>query len=501
MPSPHRALLPPLLVPFIAAAGALATAAEGPDEDRISSEELMQTVEWLVSPERRGRLVGDAGYQQAAEEMARRFEALGLQPGGTDGFLRPAPMECNDILGTPELARIGAGGGELPWTLGEDFVLRGFTGAGRVTGEVVFAGYGLVDDRGWDDYAGIDVAGKVVLAFKQPPPWEVEGGWGDLHYPRRKAQAARDRGAVGLLLVANPLADHVQPLIGSTLHGPGEQAEDLPQLQVTARVADALLEDSGWTVAALQGAIDADRAPNPLALDSRVRIAVDARYRSGCSPPSVVAILPGADPARAAEHVIVGAHLDHVGQQGDLLFPGANDNASGVAAVLGVAGALARRETPPARSVVFVLFAGEEQGLKGAEAYVAGPPLPMDRAVAMLNADGVGTGQGMRVGGGGASPRLHALVRELDASADGITLEDTWYGGGADAQPFFDAGLPTLYFAADKGWTHLHQPSDTLDKIDALLLTRATRLMVLTTAAIADGKYDREERQPEKKGD
>ena len=467
----------------------------------VSTDALMETVEWLVAPERRGRLAGDQGYQQAAEEMARRFQALGLQPGGSEGFLRPAPMECNDLLAAPELTLVGADGSEQPWSLGEDFVARGFTGSGQVTAGVVFAGYGLVDGRGWNDYGGVEVSGKVVLAFKQAPPWQVEGGWGEIHYPRPKAQVARDRGAVGLLLVSNPLAKHVQPLIGSTMHGPGEQAEDLPQLQVTGEVADALLAGSGWSIRTLQEAIDEDRAPSPVALETRVRVAVEARYRVECAPPSVVAVLPGSDASRAGEHVIVGAHLDHVGQQGDLLYPGANDNASGSAAVMGVARAMAIRGTPPARTVVFILFAGEEQGLKGAEAYVADPLLPLDGAVAMINADGVGTGEGMRIGGGGASPLLHALVRELDAGADAISLPDTWYGGGSDAQPFFDAGLPTLYFAADKGWIHLHQPSDGLDKIDPLLLTRATRLMYLVTAAIADGRYDREERQLERIGE
>ncbi len=486
------------LLATIALSPSAATAGPERAPDAISSDALMETVEWLVAPERRGRLAGDGGYQAAAEEMARRFEALGLQPGGTDGFLRPAAMECNDLLAAPELARIGPDGQTVPWTLGEDFVARGFTGSGEVTAPVVFAGYGLVDGKGWDDYEGLDVEGKVVLAFKQAPAWTVEGGWGEIHYPRPKAQTARERGAVGLLLVSNPRANHVQPLIGSTMHGPGAQAEDLPQLQITGEVADALLAGSGWTVEALQKVIDDDRAPSPLSLATRVRLAVQARYRSPCEVPNVVAILPGSDPSRAGEHVIVGAHLDHVGQQGDLLYPGANDNASGSAAVLGVAGALAKRTRPPARSVVFVLFAGEEQGLAGSEAYVADPSLPLQGGVAMLNADGVGTGEGMRIGGGGASPVLHALARELDAAADAISLENTWYGGGADAQPFFDAGLPTLYFAADKGWTHLHQPSDTLDKIDPLLLTRATRLMYQVTAAIADGGYDREERQPDK---
>ncbi len=478
------------------AAAADATEAGGGDA-QLDRDELMETVEWLVAPERRGRLVGDPGYQQAAEEMARRFGELGLEPGGTDGFLRPAAMECNDLVGAPELARVDRDGKAQPWILGDDFVARGFTGSGQVTAEVVFVGYGLVDGKGWDDFAGVDVSGKVVLALKQPPPWQVDGGWGELHYPRPKAQAALDRGAVGVLLVANPLAKHVQPLIGSTAHGPGAQV-DLPQLQVTGQVADALLAGSGWTIKALQEAIDEDRAPSPVALTTRVRIGVEAHHRADCAPPNVVAILRGADPARAAEHVIVGAHLDHVGQQGELLFPGANDNASGAAAVLGVARAMTRAGKLPPRSVVFVLFAGEEQGLKGAEAYVADPPLPLADAVAMINADGVGTGVGMRIGGGGASPVLHALVRELDAAADAFSIEQTWYGGGADAQPFFDVGMPTLYFAADKGWDHLHQPTDTLDKIDSTLLLQATRLMYLTTAALAEGRYDREERAPEK---
>jgi len=462
-------------------------------DDLIGAEPLMQTVRLLASDEMEGRLAGHAGHERAALAMAERMADLGLQPGAGEGYLRHFEVEANWIQQTPELGIDD----EAPLRHGEDFLVRGFTGSGDLTAPLAFVGYGLAVD-GWDEYAGLDVEGRVVLAFKQAPSWSPDGvEWGDAHLPRPKARAAADRGAAGLLLVSAPHAEWKQPIIGSVLHGPGEHLPDLPQMQVSPEVAETLLSARGTTLPQLQERIDRERASASFAMNRSVRMKVAAEYTAEQDTVNVVGIVPG----RRDGHVIVGAHLDHVGRQGEILFPGANDNASGAAVVMAAAEAFARAGLRPERSVVFVLFSAEEQGTLGSEAYVADPALPLDEAVAMINIDCAAVGEQLKLGGGGASPLLHGLAREIDARTTRVTVEDSWYGGGADAQAFFDAGVPTLYVANTDGYAHLHRPTDLPDTLEPDLLVAAARLVFLTTAAVADGRYEgREPRQPRTEG-
>jgi aminopeptidase YwaD len=463
-----------------------------PLEQVITPEALMDTVTWLADPVHEGRLAGSEGYRKAAVWSAERMAALGLEPMGDADYLQRLRLELNEI----ERCHLEVPGWEgEPLVQGVDFSCRGFTGSGRIDAPVVFVGYGLsVPERGYDDYAGVEVQGRVVLAFKQPPPWTFdELGWGEDHMPRPKALAAVAHGALAVLTVSRPDTTWNPQPIGSVMHGPGEQPRGVPQIEVAPRVAAFLLGVPEAELRDLQARIDRTQAPASQVLERQVQLDVRAWYEPEAPTANVVGMLRGADPALRDEVVVVGAHLDHVGQQGDVLYPGANDNASGSAAVLALAEALARSPQPPARSVLFVLYAAEESGLLGATHMVEHPPVPLERIVAVLNMDCIGHGSGkLKLGGGEASPQLWTLARGLDH--DGITVEETWYGGGADAQPWFDAGLPTLYFATEDSYTHLHKPGDTPETLDPALYAAVVRLAGRTAATIATGAYTREER-------
>ncbi len=473
-------------------------------DEHIDAASLMETVEILTSPEMAGRLSGTEGYDRAAMAMAERFAALGLAPGGDDGYLQRFTIEANTILGEPRLAVTTAG---EPRDLqhGQDFIARGFTGSGQVEAPVVFVGHGMtLPELGWDDYAGRDLTGKIVLALKQPPPWKHEdGSWGEAHFPRPKAANAAAHGAAGLLLVSRADDQTPQALYASTQHGPGEHSETLPQLHVSGAVADELFASAGATLADVQARIDEARTPiAPIDLAVTASIDVKAHYQRDAPTMNVVAILPGSDDTLAGEHLVVGGHLDHVGQQGDLIYPGANDNASGAAAVLAVARAFVLGNVQPRRSVVFVLFAGEEQGMHGSEAYVENPALPLDRGVAMLNTDCPGEGDALRIACGNANPDLWGIGAAAAQRRAGVTLTlGGCYGGGCDGQAFFDAGWPTLWFALANGGEFLHQPGDTPECLNPDLFAEEVRLMFLTAAEVADGRYSGEPRVPAEPGE
>ncbi len=466
-----------------------------PMDEVITPEALLESVTFLSSPELEGRLAGSAGYREAAVWAAARMEALGLEPVGDPGsYLQRFRLELNEIERC-ELELPGFEG--EPLVQGVDYSCRGFTGSGEITAPVVFAGYGIsAPDRGYDDYAELEARGRVALAFKQGPAWTLdEQGWGEAHMPRPKAINAVQHGALALLTVSRPDVQWNPQPIGSVMHGAGEQPRGVPQLEIAPRVAAWLLEGSGMDTAGLQAHIDDAKAPASQALERQVSLHVEAWYEPEAPSANVLGLLRGSDPELKDEVVVIGAHLDHVGRQGEVVYPGANDNASGSAAVLAIAEALARSPEPPARSVLFALYAAEESGLLGATHAVEHPPVPLERVVAVLNMDCIGHGSGtLKLGGGEASPKLWELARGLDRA--GITIEETWYGGGADLQPWFDAGLPTLYFATEDSYTHLHKPGDTTETLNPELYTEVVRLAGRTTAAVARGDYAREERVP-----
>lgn len=457
----------------------------------ITADSLLDDVATLAAPEFSGRLAGSPGYEASARWAARRFDRLGLRPGG-DGldFLQRLTIEYNGLEGVPSL-RVTTDGQEHQAELGADFVCRGFSGSGDLGDTpVVFAGYGLsAPDRGYDDYAGLDVQGKVVLVFKRNPAWKPDSlGWDwASSTPRAKATTARDHGAVAMLWFDVPAADaDPRGPIGSVLHGPGEHVGDLPQLEVTLDLADRLLGQAGLA-RQLKADIDSTQAPRSRALPSQAAISVEAVYDRERETCNVVGVLPGRDPVLKDEALVIGAHLDHVGRQSpSLYFPGANDNASGAAAVMRLAEAFAAAELQPRRSVVFVLFAGEESGLIGAKHHAQHPRFAPEQTTAMFNLDCVACGDSIRVGGGKSNPEHWQLARDFDAQGARLMVANTWNGGGADATPFFEQGIPTLYWVTTNSYAHLHRPSDTVETLNASLYEELVKLCFRTAWEVAD---------------
>ncbi len=472
------------------AAGGPAGTAAPPGLETIRAEDLMKTVEFLASRPLAGRLAGSPGYMRAAHFAAGRFRALDLRPGGDQGFFQNLQVEYEEIPACG-LSLVSADGSIRDLRLGPDFTCRGLTGSGRFTAPVVFAGYGLsMPQEGYDDYAGIDAHNKIVLAFKAPPPFQLDSlGWGESVMPRPKGRVAAAHGARGLILVAVGDPEGLTKPIGSVLEGQGPEDAGFPRLMVDVPVAQAMFDPSEPPLAALKAEIDSTRKPRSRDLPASLHVYVKARYEAQHPSVNVVGVLEGSDPKLRYQAVVVGAHLDHVGSQGDIYFPGANDNASGSAAVLAIARAFAQGGPRPKRTVIFALFSSEESGLDGARHFVEQSPVPLSRIVAYLNLDCVGVGDSIQLGSGKTSPKLWALARALDARGARLTVERTWGGGGADATPVAERGIPTLSFASRPSYAHLHQPDDTPATLNPKLYETLTRLAYETVWEVADGEY------------
>jgi hypothetical protein len=424
--------------------------------------DLQTTAEALTAPGMDGRRSGTVGGDRAARRIAEWLAAAGLKPGGErESFFQSFVVAPGMRVG-PASALRPAAAGAPPLPTGRDWTPHGGSLRERVAGDVAFVGYGVsAPESGYDDWAGVDVRGRIVLALDGAPP----------HLPGRRASrlekliAARRAGAAALLVVADRL-----PSLAATA-----AAVRVVSGTLTPAAADALLAPAATTTARLARTIAERQAPASFVSAGRaeVRVALEAADLRGVN---VVGVLPGADPARAGEAVVLGAHYDHLGLVGGALYPGADDNASGTAVVLGLARAFAAAG-PLDRTLVFALFGAEEIGLVGSGHYVREPPVPLARTVAMLNFDMVGRLRdgGLTVGGIDSGQGLREVVAE---AAREVGARPTLAGspfGPSDHSRFYGGGVPVLFFHTG-GHPDYHRPGDTADKLDAAGMARVAAL-------------------------
>jgi aminopeptidase YwaD len=421
---------------------------------RLGLADLQAHVVALTAPEMEGRGSGTPGGDRAARYLVDMLTRAGLRPGGDGGtFLQEFPVAVIPSLG-PGSALQSTGPATRMLVAGRDWLPHGGSAAGDVTGEVVFVGAG--------DYAGVDARGRIALALAgtatpSGPP-----------RPSRLEQliAARRAGARALLLV-----DDTLPAVATTA-----APVAILSATITRAAASALLAGSGRTLDAL--------APVATGVTARLRIELVTEERRAAN---VIGVVPGADPALAGEAVVIGAHYDHLGREGDAVYPGADDNASGTAAVLGLAQSLATTRLP--RTLVVMLFSGEEIGLVGSDYQVRHPSaVPIERMIAMLNFDMVGRldGRHLQVGGVDTGGSFRGLV-EAAAKEAGLDVDLSPAGSGpSDHTRFHDAGIPVLFFHSGSHADY-HRPSDTADKIDAAGMARIADLGRLVVTRIAGG--------------
>lgn len=470
--------------------------------DNIRIKNMMKTVELLCGSDMQGRLAASPGYKKAAKYMALEFSELGLKPYGGKEYFQAFNTEYNEITKPGEVILQKPDGTTKTYSLGKDYLYRVFTGSGKISSNIVFCGYGLcLPKDGYNDYADIDVKGKIVMAFKQNPDWKIgDKTIGD--FPRDKARTAKEHGAVGLILVSRPMDKNPQPPIASAMESSSNILQlqyyrtahvgDLPVIHVTIPVAEEMLGMNAGQLFRLQENIDKLHKPLHSISETICGIEVEARYDPDATTYNVAAIMEGTDPVLKKEYVMVTAHLDHVGKQGKIIFPGANDNASGSAAVLEIARALSACNYEPKRSIMFVLFSSEEHGLDGAKYMALNLPDSAEKIAAVLNMDCISYGDSIQIGNGESSPVLFHLARTTDFFNWKSSVGRTWKGGGADLTPFYTVGIPGLYFASTNSYDNLHLPSDLPETLNKDLYEKIAKLVCKMTILIADGEYKRE---------
>lgn len=464
----------------------------------IDSKDLMSTVKFLSSERFKGRLPGSVEYEQASRYVATRFKNAGLEPLVGNTMLQGFDDEVNYILDARLFLIDKNNRPTQPMYLGDDFVCRGFTGSGEVRGETVFAGFGIKTDE-YNDYRSIEVRNKIVIVFKSNPPWKpVSGSWGDTS-PRAKARIAKELGARAIIFIGEPQMTPNTMLYGSIACGSKPHIADFPMIHAGSKLTDSLFSKLPYKPGDYYEMIKRDKAPHSIETEKSIYINIRAVYQEAKQTFNVVGYIEGSDPKLKSEYVVLGAHLDHVGYQGDkLYFPGANDNASGVAGLIAIAEAINKSTIKPRRSIVFVAFSSEESGLKGSKHFVANMPFPSEKVVAMLNFDCIGQGDSIAIGGRLSYPRLWKKAKKLDHKNTKLLSYRTFGGGGADAQAFHEVGIPTLYFNTSGGYKFLHQTTDKPETLNPMVFEKVVHLGFLTTMELANKKYKREKDRQKK---
>ncbi len=380
-------------------------------EPVFTPEGLRAHVAFLSDDLLEGRDTGSRGHEIAARYVATRFEAFGLKPAGDDGgWYQTITFQETDHGATPGTVTISGSGGEKTWAHATDVfvVLNPLEPTFDVAAPLVFVGYGIEDARtSLDDYRGLDVKGKIVVAlsgFPKGMPSEVGA-----HLSAVKEQAAERHGAIGMVVI-----DTLQSLKASpwerrqfarlprfTWVGPdGRPFVEAPGIRAGASLntpaAEAVFAGAARAlVTILKESEKNGGKPKGFALKTSIRIRIAATGRRVTSP-NVAAILPGSDPALAGEVVVLSAHLDHLANAraktgdapgADRINNGALDNAAGIATMLEVARAVASAPTRPRRSILFLASTGEEKGLLGADYFARHPTVPIEKIVGNVDLD------------------------------------------------------------------------------------------------------------------
>ncbi len=432
---------------------------------RGAAERILDDVKWLADPLREGRGVGTKGLAEAGAWIEKRFKELGLRPAGARGYRQPFPV-VTSVKRKPT-TQLAVGGIKMPT---DAFVPFGFSASGSIQAPLVFAGYGIASPEvGVDDYEGLNVTGKVVVVRRFVPEGgkftapEAQRRYGDLRY---KAFVARDHGARALLVVDAPAKPE-----GAPADWKAADEARMPALEPEG------YGDAGLLVAALkraEGGPLVDRLAAHEAIGAEMTIALQNQSQEAFN---VIARLPATAANKKPGTIVIGAHYDHLGLGGRYsLAPdrheahgGADDNASGTAAVLEVARALAATHDL-SRDVVFVAFSGEESGVLGSTWLTRHPPKGIDpkQIVAMVNLDMVGRMRDNRVTvlGGDSAPEWKEI---LESACQKARVECSLGGDGygpSDSTPFYAAGVPVAFFFTGAHGDY-HTPSDVVAKINA----------------------------------
>jgi len=496
----------------------------------FKAKDLYDHAKFLASDECEGRFPGTPGHELARQYILKRLKSIGFDDirqqnfdfisdvklGEKNELTIESPAKAEFAKDSPLVKTRGdsaAWPGAVRLTYAAEAAfrpIRASKSARIESADLVFAGYGIsAPDKNYDDYANLNVKGKLVLVLRtepetpegkrigkdQPDPHAQLSVYSDLFY---KASTARDKGAVGILIVNGSRGVSAAERTQLISFGQGGRTEcGLPFTQIFPEVADDWLKTVNKKLDDVQKAIDKELKPQSFEIPSiRVTLQTDVE-RVRTSDDNLIAVLPGTDEVLKHEIIVIGAHYDHLGRGNEFsladkadfgkIHHGADDNASGTSSVLELAEALYKNRKNLKRTVWIMWYGAEELGTLGSIHFVKTPPpdFNVSQVSAMLNLDMVGRLKENRVMvyGAGTGAGFDSVLAKANEpfKLDIKTTKDGF--GGSDQTAFVNAGIPVLFFFTGSH-SDYHKPSDTYDKLNVNDQARVTALVFNTAAAL-----------------
>ncbi|MFN8208766.1 MAG: M20/M25/M40 family metallo-hydrolase [Bacteroidales bacterium] len=469
-------------------------------------------INYLASDILLGRNTPSAGLDTAAAYIAAEFKKYGLEPVN-GSYYQPLPLVITN-LGEDNRVVVEKDGQQQALTISTQYVPFEMTANAEASGELVFAGYGITSpENNYDDYADMDPTGKIVLIISHGPRENDSAspffnrGRNRLNSLDLKVQNAIAHGAAGILFVTDPLnhllikpRGYPWPTLQKNVSGDmsrprlkGPETKKIPVVHVGKEVIEMAF-GSVDSLKNIQSMMDEKMKPASQAL-AGMKVTIKTSIDEKLVPAQNVAgFLRGSDPQLSQEVLIIGGHYDHVGfrrehkEGDDYIMNGADDNASGTTGVLMTAEAFSRMKNKPARSVLFITFAGEEKGLYGSRAYTEAPLFPLDKTVGMLNLDMISrnNADSLFLEGAVMSPDLTNMVLKANEQVGmKLHLGQETYMDGSDHAPFFNKKVPFVFFFAGLHPDY-HTIRDNPNTINAEKGARVSKLVFLTAWMVSN---------------
>jgi aminopeptidase YwaD len=468
----------------------------------IDPKLYLDNIKFLASQNLRGRATGSPELEKAAQYISGKFKEFGIKPADGKQYFQPFEVTTSAKPGPKNSFHINKESLQIQ----KDYTPLNFSHSGHLTGTAVFAGYGITaPEHQYDDYAGLDVKGKIVIILRHEPQESNEQSvFAGKQFTQHaqfamKASNAKMHGAAGVVLL-NDTPNHKGeedklPLFG-TIEGPADAG--IPFLQVKEAIAAKWFTAAGKDVAKIIEGIDQNLKPASFTFPASIQLDANVDLeRLVKTVHNVAAYIPG----ETNEYVIVGAHYDHLGLGGQFslapsqtgeVHPGADDNASGTSGVIELARYFAKQPKQK-RGILFLTFAGEELGLLGSAFWANNPEIPLENAVSMLNMDMIGRAKNGRlfIGGAATGSNFRPMLDQILPKYSDLKVDYTEgpSSGSSDHTSFIAKSVPSLFFFSGLH-SDYHKPSDTWEKIEAPTAAKLLAVVAEITDRLreADGR-------------
>jgi len=452
-------------------------------------EKALATIKIIASADYQGRKTGTPGGLKIEQYLAEKFKQCGLTPW-KGSYLQKFTFLSYNLLPGCALELVKEGRPSLSFVYNRDFYFLTGSANSELTAEVVFVGYGIhAPEKGYDDYKGIDVKNKIVMAMEGLPPGDPEKYGERASWSSAKAKVAQTMGASALLLYNDPSQLAYFPPYKVWGIYKGDVLNDFAVAEINFTLLDSIMEETGQFAVDLKRRIDESGKPASFKTGKTLRLRCRASIDEKCEGANVLGLIPGTDPELKNELVSIGGHMDGGGMDPDgAIFYGAEDNASGASIVLEIAERLAKENFKPLRTLLFAAWGAEEQGAFGSQYFVDNPIFPLDKNAFNFCVDNVGWGDGQFwLFSANNFPEEFEVVK---AGVDRDLLKHFIPKGlgGSDSYFFQAKGIPVLFAHTTQSQMYNHRPLDRAELINPLALRNVAKFMYQAMKAVASSR-------------